>query len=278
MLTNWIKRNGSSVAASNGHCRNGNTHLIELRQVTKAYQGEAGTFRALKGIDLCVDTGESVAVIGKSGSGKSTLLNMLTGLDRPTSGQVLVGNTQVHVLSENRLAVWRGRNIGVIFQFFQLLPTLTVLENVMLPMDFCGVYLPRERWERAIRLLKQVEMDKHAHKLPSAISGGQQQRVAIARALANDPPIVVADEPTGNLDSKTAQSIFELFEALVEQGKTIVIVTHDTDLAKRTTRIVTLADGEIVDSRRKTNDEGRKSVRHSSLVFCPSSEMGAEYV
>ena len=246
MLIHWIKRDGRNVAASNEQSHNGNAHQIELRRVTKMYHGEAGAFPALKAIDLCVDAGESVAVIGKSGSGKSTLLNMLTGMDRPTSGQVLVGNTSVHALSERQLAAWRGRNIGVIFQFFQLLPTLTVLENVMLPMDFCGAPSPRERWDRAIRLLKQVGMDEHAHQLPLSISGGQQQRVAIARALANDPPIIVADEPTGNLDSTTARSVFQLFEALVEQGKTIVIVTHDADLASRVARTIVLSDGEIV--------------------------------
>ena len=246
MLINWIKRDGPNATASNKQSRNGNAHQIELRRVTKMYHGEAGAFPALKEIDLCVDAGESVAVIGKSGSGKSTLLNMLTGIDRPTSGQVLVGDTQLHALSERQSAAWRGRNVGVIFQFFQLLPTLTVLENVMLPMDFCGAYSPRERWERAISLLKQVGMDEQAQKLPSAISGGQQQRVAIARALANDPPILVADEPTGNLDSTTARSVFQLFEALVEQGKTIVIVTHDTDLARRVARTIILSDGEIV--------------------------------
>jgi putative ABC transport system ATP-binding protein len=248
MLVSWIKRSGLTCEATSGYYRNGNHHLIELRQVTKTYHGEAGDFPALKEIDLKVNTGEFVAVIGKSGSGKSTLINMITGIDRPTSGQVLVGDANVHTLNEGQLAVWRGRHIGIIFQFFQLLPTLTVLENVMLPMDFCGVHPPSERRECAVCLLEQVEMQDHAHKLPSAISGGQQQRVAIARALANDPPIVVADEPTGNLDSKTAESVFQLFEALVEQGKTILVVTHDTDLAKRVTRTVTLADGEIAEA------------------------------
>jgi ABC-type lipoprotein export system ATPase subunit len=188
-----------------------------------------------------------VAVIGKSGSGKSTLINMITGIDRPTSGEVLVNGTPVHTLSEGQLAVWRGRTIGVVFQFFQLLPTLTLAENIMLPMDFCGLYTPRERYARAMRLLEQMDMAAHANKLPSAISGGQQQRVAIARALANDPPILVADEPTGNLDSKTAESVFRMFEQLVDQGKTILMVTHDQDLAKRVTRTVIIADGEVID-------------------------------
>jgi ABC-type lipoprotein export system ATPase subunit len=243
----WLKRNGSKKEASNGYCRNGNSHLIELQDVVKTYHGAAGEFTALKGIDLKVDTGEFVSVVGRSGSGKSTLINMITGIDRPTSGQVLIGDTVVHTLSEGELAVWRGRSIGVIFQFFQLLPTLTVIENVMLPMDFCDVYSMGERQERAMHLLEQVEMADHAHKLPSAVSGGQQQRVAIARALANDPPILVADEPTGNLDSKTAESVFRLFERLVDEGKTILMVTHDRDLSKRAMRTVVLSDGEIME-------------------------------
>jgi putative ABC transport system ATP-binding protein len=221
--------------------------LIELRNVVKTYQSAAGAFTALKGIDLQIEPGEFVAVIGKSGSGKSTLINMITGIDRPSSGEVLVAGAAVHTLSEGQMAVWRGRSIGVVFQFFQLLPTLTLAENVMLPMDFCGMYTPRERSERALALLQQMEMADHAHKLPSAISGGQQQRVAIARALANDPPILVADEPTGNLDSQTAESVFRMFERLVDQGKTILMVTHDQDLAKRVTRTVIIADGEVID-------------------------------
>jgi putative ABC transport system ATP-binding protein len=179
------------------------------------------------------------------------LINMITGIDKPTSGEVLVGDTAVHTLSEGRTAVWRGRHIGVVFQFFQLLPTLTVIENVMLPMDFCNMYPMRERPERAMHLLEQVDIADHAHKLPPAVSGGEQQRAAIARALANDPPIIAADEPTGNLDSKTADAVFQLFERLVSEGKTILIVTHDRDLARRVTRTVTLADGEIVDERRQ---------------------------
>jgi len=232
---------------SNGHYKHGNEQLIELRQVIKTFKTAAGDFTALKGIDLDVDNGEFVAVIGKSGSGKSTLINMLTGIDRPTAGEVLVGDVAVHKLSEGKMAQWRGRNIGIVFQFFQLLPTLSLIENVMLPMDFCNVYKARERKDKAMHLLSLVDMVDQAHKLPSAVSGGQQQRVAIARALANDPPIIVADEPTGNLDSKTAESVFALFENLVEQGKTIVMVTHDQDLAKRVYRAVIVSDGEIID-------------------------------
>jgi ABC-type lipoprotein export system ATPase subunit len=224
-------------------------YLIELSQVVKQYQTAAGPFSALKGVDLRVDTGEFVAVVGKSGSGKSTLINMITGIDRPTSGEVIVADTPIHTMGENRLAAWRGRNIGVIFQFFQLLPSLTVIENVILPMDFCHMYSSRERVDRAMELLEQVEIPEQAHKLPAALSGGQQQRAAIARALANDPPILVADEPTGNLDTKTADSVFRLFERLVDQGKTILMVTHDQDLARRVTRTVILSDGEVIEDR-----------------------------
>lgn len=230
--------------------KHGNHHLIELRNIVKTFETAAGTFTALKGVSLQVEPGEFVAVIGKSGSGKSTLINMLTGIDRPSSGEVLVGDVAVHALSEGQLAVWRGRNLGVVFQFFQLLPTLTVLENVMLPMDFCHLFTARERKERALYLLELVGLADQADKLPAAISGGQQQRVAIARALANDPPIIVGDEPTGNLDSRTADAIFSLFERLVDGGKTILMVTHDSDLARRVTRAVRVADGEIVEEIR----------------------------
>jgi len=256
MLDRWLKLGQPSRAASNGRHLNGDGHnqagaepgrLVDLRQVVKAYETAAGLFLALKGVDLQVDTGEFIAVVGKSGSGKSTLINMITGIDKPTSGEVLVIGTPVHTLSEGRMAVWRGRHVGVVFQFFQLLPTLTVIENVMLPMDFCHMYTMRERPERAMHLLDLVGIADHAHKLPSAVSGGEQQRAAIARALANDPPIIAADEPTGNLDSKTADTVFRLFEQLVDDGKTILMVTHDRELVRRVTRTVTLADGEIVD-------------------------------
>ncbi|MFO7166932.1 MAG: ATP-binding cassette domain-containing protein [Chloroflexota bacterium] len=246
MFGRWLRGRSSAPRAADTGYRHGNDHLIELRDVLKVYESAAGTFTALKGVDLAIGRGEFVGIIGKSGSGKSTLLNMITGIDRPTSGEVLVGDTAVHTLSEGRMAPWRGRNLGIIFQFFQLLPALSVVENVMLPMDFCGMYTSRERRERAMALLEQVDMAEHAHKLPSAVSGGQQQRVAIARALANDPPILIADEPTGNLDSRTAASVFRMFEQLVGQGKTILMVTHDQDLAKRVTRTVTIADGRVI--------------------------------
>src|SRR6266511_1670137 len=241
-----LKPHHSANQVSQDHALDGNGHLLDLRHVVKTFESPAGIFTALNGIDLRVDRGDFVAVIGKSGSGKSTLLNMIAGIDRPTSGEVIVNRTAIHKLSEGQLAVWRGRNVGVIFQFFQLLPTLTAIENVMLPMDFCNMYAPRERRARAMQLLEQVEMAHQADKLPSAVSGGQQQRVAIARALANDPPILIADEPTGNLDSKTANAVFKLFEGLVQQGKTVLMVTHDSDLARRVSRAIIVADGEIV--------------------------------
>ncbi|RRR69294.1 MAG: ATP-binding cassette domain-containing protein [Candidatus Viridilinea halotolerans] len=243
MFKGWFRRRGAQDAKD---AAANSAHLIDLRNIVKTFESAAGSFTALKGVSLTVDRGEFVAIIGKSGSGKSTLINMVTGIDRPTSGDVLVAGTPVHTLSEGQMSIWRGKHLGIIFQFFQLLPSLTVVENVMLPMDFCNMYRPRERRERAMQLLAQVEMTENAHKLPSAISGGQQQRVAIARALANDPPILIADEPTGNLDSKTAEAVFKLFEELVAANKTIVMVTHDNDLARRASRSVIVADGEIV--------------------------------
>ncbi len=221
--------------------------LVNLMGVSKAYRTLAGDLYALTGIDLQVRQGEFVAVVGKSGAGKSTLINMITGIDRPTSGAVEVGNRPIHRMSEDDVAAWRGRHVGVVFQFFQLLPMLTCAQNVMLPMDFAGLYAsPRERRRRALDLLERVGIQDHADKLPSEVSGGQRQRVAIARALANDPMLVAADEPTGNLDSRTALDVFQVFEQLVEEGKTILMVTHDRELASRTGRIVHLADGAIV--------------------------------
>ncbi len=223
-----------------------NQPLVRLQKIVKTYSNAAGDFTVLKSIDAHFYKGEFVGVIGKSGSGKSTLINMITGIDRPTSGEIYVGDTAVHSLTENQMAIWRGRTLGIVFQFFQLLPMLTLMENLMLPMDFCNMYTPAERKERAMQLLERVEMADHANKLPTAISGGQQQRVAIARAMANDPPILIADEPTGNLDSKTANSIFEMFEELVGQGKTIIMVTHDSSMARRVSRTMLIADGEVV--------------------------------
>lgn len=269
MFRRWRRRT-PSPSQLNGQYRHGNQHLIELRHVVKTYQTAAGPFVALQNVDLIIDRGEFVAIVGKSGSGKSTLINMLTGIDRPTQGEVLVGDTAVHTLSEGQMAVWRGHNVGVIFQFFQLLPTLTVIENVMLPMDFCNMYTPRERRERALFLLDQVDMREQANKLPTAISGGQQQRAAIARALANDPPLLVADEPTGNLDSKTADAVFHLFETLVAGGKTVVMVTHDTDLARRAGRAVLVADGQV--ENREQNPENKEQRTKESEHAVPASQ------
>lgn len=221
--------------------------LIDLHQVTKTYQSDAGPCLALKGIDLHVQEGEFVAVVGKSGSGKSTLVNMITGIDRPTGGEMWVAGAPVYTLNEGQLAVWRGHAVGVVFQFFQLLPTLTALENVMLPMDLSNSFRPSERAQRASKLLDEVEIADQANKLPANLSGGQQQRVAIARSLANDPPLIVADEPTGNLDSRTAEAVIALFERLVEKGKTVLMVTHDPDLAQRASRLIRIADGLIVE-------------------------------
>ncbi len=218
---------------------------IRLSGIRKNYVTGAGEFEALKGIDLQVGAGEFVAVVGKSGSGKSTLINMVAGIDRPTAGEAWVAGTPVHTLTENQIAVWRGRTVGVVFQFFQLLPTLTAMENVMLPMDFCNVYDFADRPKRARALLDLVGVADQADKLPASLSGGQQQRVAIARSLANDPPLLVADEPTGNLDGKTASSVIDLFGALTKEGKTILMVTHDPDLARRGSRIVTVTEGQI---------------------------------
>jgi len=228
--------------------------IIELHDVVKMYCSEAGEFTALKGISLSVGNGEFLGVIGKSGAGKSTLLNMISGVDHLTSGEVLVRASgdavAIHTLNEEQLALWRGRTVGVVYQSFQLLPMLNLLENVMLPMDLSGNYQPRNSMEQAYELLRLVELEEHARKPPAFISGGQQQRVAIARALANDPPIIIADEPTGSLDSLTADHIFELFEHLVrEKGKTIVMVTHDNALAPRFTRHIQLVDGEIMADR-----------------------------
>jgi putative ABC transport system ATP-binding protein len=224
---------------------NSNGSIIHLNQVVKSFHNGAGPVTVLCEVSLEVKAGEAVGVVGPSGSGKSTLINMIAGIDRPTSGEVIVAGQQVHTLNENQLARWRGRNVGVIFQFFQLLPTLSVVENVMLPMDFCNAYRSRERQARAMALLEQVGLTDQADKLPSTLSGGQQQRAAIARALANDPPLVLADEPTGNLDSKTAEGVFALFEQLVRAGKTLLMVTHDRTLVGQLPRVIEIRDGSI---------------------------------
>jgi putative ABC transport system ATP-binding protein len=221
--------------------------MIELRQVVKTFKNAAGEFTVLKGIDLTLYKGEFVAIVGKSGSGKSTLLNMMTGIDHPTSGQVVVNATDLYArMNESKRSLWRGRNMGIVFQFFQLLPMLSLLENVMLPMDYVGMYDFEERPRRAMDLLKLVGLEAQADKLPVAVSTGQQQAAAIARALATDPPLIVADEPTGNLDSRSAQFIIDLFQSLSDQGKTIVMVTHDPSLTQRTDRTIIISDGELI--------------------------------
>jgi len=220
--------------------------IIELSNVDKAYPTVTGPFFALKDINITIDPGEFVCIVGKSGAGKTTLINMITGVDSLSAGEVVVNGVSVQSMNEDRLALWRGRNLGVIYQTFELMPMLTLVENVMLPMDFCGLYRPRRSRERALELLRLVELEDQVDKLPSGISGGQQQRVAIARALANDPPIIVADEPTGRLDSVTAETIFQFFEQLISQGKTILMVTHDRSAAERSSRLLELVDGEII--------------------------------
>jgi putative ABC transport system ATP-binding protein len=223
--------------------------LVHVDNVVKNFQGPAGVIHVLKSVSLTVDAGEFVGVRGPSGSGKSTLINMITGIDRPTSGSVRVAGQPIEKMSENSLARFRGKHIGVIFQFFQLLPTLSIVENVMLPMDFCRMWKPRERPQRAMMLLEQVGLADQANKLPNTLSGGQQQRAAIARALANDPPLLMGDEPTGNLDSKTADMVFTLFADLVSKGKTFIMVTHDVELARRMPRLVEVADGVLYEGQ-----------------------------
>lgn len=219
--------------------------LVEIKDLFKVYSTAAGNFTALNEINMQVKRGEMVGIIGKSGAGKSTLVNMITGVDHLTSGEIWVDGVPVHALDEDEMALWRGKNVGVIYQSFELMPTLSIMDNVMLPMDFCGLYVNGESQERAMELLRMVEMDDQHHKIPSTISGGQKQRAAIARALANDPALIVADEPTGNLDTATSEIVFEMFEKLVQQGKTIIMVTHDSSLAKRFDRVLRITDGEI---------------------------------
>ncbi len=228
-------------------CAGNGQPLIEMRQIVKTFHTPAGDFHALKGIDLCFYEGEFVAVVGRSGSGKSTLVNMITGIDHPTSGKVFIGGVEIHHLGEGRMSIWRGKNLGIVFQFYQLLPMLTLLENVLLPMAFAGVIPGMQREERAHSLLELVGLGEYADHLPAEISGGQQQSAAIARALANDPPMIIADEPTGNLDSKTANAVFSVFTRLAGEGKTIIMVTHDHSLARRTGRSVYLSDGCLVE-------------------------------
>ncbi len=231
------------------HSNNSNG-FIQFKQVSKWFESAAGRFDALKNIDLNIKQGEHVAIVGKSGSGKSTLLNMLTGIDHPSQGMVTINSTEVHTLDESRLATWRGANIGIVFQFFQLIPTLSIVENLLLAMDLVNVIPQKERRQRAEALLLQVGIASHAGKLPAALSGGEQQRAAIARALANNPPILVADEPTGNLDSKTAIAVQSLFVELVGSGKTVIVVTHENVSDTKYDRIITLNDGAVVGDKK----------------------------
>ena len=232
--------------------------MINMRGIVKTFKNAAGEFVVLKGIDLTIQRGEFVSIVGKSGSGKSTLLNMITGIDHPTEGQVVIGRTDIYTnVTESQRSRWRGRNLGIVFQFFQLLPMLTLLENVMLPMDYADMYDFDERPQRAMEMLKLVGLEQFANKLPVLVSTGQQQLAAIARALACDPPLLVADEPTGNLDSKSASVIIDLFEELLRRGKTVVMVTHDPSLTSRTTRNLVIADGVII------ADSGEES-RHAN--------------
>lgn len=238
--------------------------IVRMRGITKVFHTAAGEISVLKGVDVDVRQGEFVSVVGRSGSGKSTLVNMLTGIDHPTSGTVQVGGVQLNNMPESRMAVWRGKNLGIVFQFFQLLPMLTLIENVMLPMDFCNIYSPASREERALGLLRRVGLEGLAHKLPGAVAGGQQQSAAVARALANDPPILIADEPTGNLDSQTAGQVMKIFEELSAQGKTILMVTHDRTLAQRTSRMLLISDGELVN---ETLANAFPNLPHTTLLL-----------
>ena len=238
--------------------------IIELRGVVKRFSNAAGVFTVLKGVGLQINRGEFVSIVGKSGSGKSTLLNMITGIDHPTEGQVIVNHTDIYTgVSESQRSKWRGKNLGIVFQFFQLLPMLTLLENVMLPMDYVDLYDFDERPKRAMELLTLVGLEKFANKLPVLVSTGQQQLAAIARAMACDPPLLIADEPTGNLDTRSADTIISLFEHFVQQGKTIVMVTHDPSLTSRTDRNIIISDGELID---ETISRGLPQLRHRHML------------
>ncbi|MBL8110959.1 MAG: ATP-binding cassette domain-containing protein [Anaerolineales bacterium] len=240
-------RRSKGKSASNPHAMSSPEAMIDMHGVVKRFKNAAGEFTVLKGVDLTINRGEFVSIVGKSGSGKSTLLNMITGIDHPSDGKVVIGGTDIYTgVSESQRSKWRGRNLGIVFQFFQLLPMLTLLENAMLPMDYADMYDFDERPARAMEMLKLVGLEEFANKLPVLVSTGQQQLAAIARALACDPPLLVADEPTGNLDTKSANIIIDLFEELTRRGKTVLMVTHDPSLTSRTTRNIIIADGELI--------------------------------
>ena len=253
-LSGWFPRAGRS---ENKLFMHSNDSLIEVRNLVKNYKTPAGDFPALKNIHLQVHPGEFLAVIGKSGAGKSTLINMISCIDSPSSGEIIFDGYPVHLLDESQKALWRCQNLGIVFQFFQLLPSLNLIENVTIAMDFCDAYPVREHKARALHLLEQVGLAEHAYKTPAKISGGQQQRVALARALANDPAVIIADEPTGNLDSRTAGEIYDLFASLLEQGKTLLVVTHDKEIARQATRSIEIADGKILEAKETALPIGR---------------------
>jgi ABC-type lipoprotein export system ATPase subunit len=253
-----------------------NPPLFEVRNLIKRYKTAAGETPALKGINLSIQRGEFVAVVGKSGAGKSTLVNLISGINQPTSGEIFFQGEAIHTLDEDGKARWRGKHLGIVFQFFQLLPSLNLVENITMPMDLCRAYPLRQQKARALHLLEQVGIAEHAYKSPAKISGGQQQRVAIARALANDPEMIVADEPTGNLDSRTAAEIFTLFASLVNQGKTILVVTHDKEISRYATRIIELADGEIVADHPASSTNGIFRTTQPEIAPFPAQAASAE--
>lgn len=220
--------------------------LVSISNLCKSYDSAGENLKILHNINLSIARGERVAIVGKSGSGKTTLINLITGIDQPSAGDILIQQQPIHKLNENALAQWRGKNVGIVFQFFQLLPSLTILENIILPMDFCNQFARAQRAARAMELLSRVGIAEQAHKLPAELSGGQQQRAAIARALANDPPLIVADEPTGNLDSATSEEILQLFSELAREGKTLITVSHERDISQHVDRVIHLKDGAIV--------------------------------
>lgn len=265
-------RRKSALAA---HAMSHPDAMIDLHGIVKTFKNAAGEFTVLKGVDLTINRGEFVSIVGKSGSGKSTLLNMMTGIDHPSAGKVVIGGTDIYTgVTESQRSRWRGRNLGIVFQFFQLLPMLTLVENVMLSMDYAELYDFDERPERALEMLKVVGLEKFANKLPISVSTGQQQLAAIARALACDPPLLVADEPTGNLDSKSADAIIDLFEELSRKGKTIVMVTHDPSLTSRTTRNIILSDGELID---ETVSRALPLLRHRHMLEITKSAVRVTY-
>jgi putative ABC transport system ATP-binding protein len=251
MFTINGKKNGK-----NGKNGSTNGYLVQVIDLVKRFPVGDGEITVLDKISFDIKPGEFVSIVGPSGNGKSTLLNMITGIDRPSEGQVIVTGREVHSMSENRLATWRGQHVGIVFQFFQMLPTLSLLQNVILPMDLADKYSGRERRERAMGLLESVGLEDQAHKLPGMVSGGQQQRAAIARALSNNPDLVVADEPTGNLDAHTAAEVFDLFAGLVESGTTLLMVTHDKELASRVPRVIEIVDGAIVRDENHNGNNG----------------------